>query len=340
MRLFNRAALLAAAVASVSSAACADDGFKLSEKLSVSGFIDMSYVYVDTDNAPKNKQAGVDQAEIDFKYDFNKKMTAQVDLEAQRDATRTADGDYTTNIEQAFFNYKITDEFSVKGGRFLSYSGWETEEPTGLFQQSGAGYGPLFYGYYQDGLSAMYSNGLIDVGLSVVDDAFGGGNNPALGSGNMNDMGYEVMLGVHPTKDWTVKAFYLSQDYPAYKETKYNIWTSYVINGFTLAAEYSNGEDLGVTPIVPALSGPGYDGSGYLFMVNYAWTKVGLTFRYHGFEADKAGIDVIDRTAFTLSPSYKVNSNLLLVAEARFDENKIPLAPDSKTYALEALVTF
>ncbi len=78
-----------------------------------------------------------------------------------------------TFVEQAFITKKFSDMFSMKVGRFLSYSGWETEEPTGLFQYSGVGYAPFFYGYYQQGISASYSGGMFSVMGSLVTDVFG-----------------------------------------------------------------------------------------------------------------------------------------------------------------------
>jgi hypothetical protein len=329
MQLLKRAALLAVGLASISSQIYGDDGFKLSEKLSVTGFIDMSYVSKSEDTKSTAKTGSLDQAEIDFMYDFGKGMTAQIDLEAQSSSPATGGG-FTTDIEQAFFKYNLTEEFSVKAGRFLSYSGWETEEPTGLFQYSGSGYAPYFYGYYQDGVSLCYSNKLFDVGFSVVDDVFAGG------SGNMNDMGYELMLGVHPVDGLTVKGFYMSQEHPTYSETKYNVWASYGVGGFTFAAEYNSGEDISGTGL-----GKGTDGDGYLFMANYAWEKVGLTLRYNAWKLEKTGLTVEEYDVFTISPSYKVNDNLLLVTEYRMDDaNNVAGKNDVDTFALEALISF
>ena len=118
------------------------------DNLSVSGFIDMSYLSIDADGAGSTHDSGIDQVELNFAYDFGNKLTATVDVEYQN----AAEG---VDIEQAFISYAISDNVSIKAGRFLSYSGWETEEPTGLFQYSGTGYAKYFYGYYQQGVSAL-----------------------------------------------------------------------------------------------------------------------------------------------------------------------------------------
>ena len=125
----------------------------------------------------------------------------------------------------------------------------------------------------------------------------------------------------------------MSQEYPTVTESKYNIWTSYVIGGLTLAAEYNDAEDLGGTT--------GKDGTGYLFMANYAWEKFVLTLRYHDWEIENAaGKTTEEMSGFTFSPSYKVNKNLLLVTEYRMDDDHTAANVNVNTYSFEALVTF
>lgn len=64
------------------------------EPLSISGFIDMSYYSTNTDGGESTKSSGLDQA---------------------------------------FIAYAYTDNISVKAGRLLSYSDFESEEPTDLY---------------------------------------------------------------------------------------------------------------------------------------------------------------------------------------------------------------
>ncbi len=158
--LLSSALLLS--LGSTSTAFAADD-FKLTDKLSVTGFIDMSWTYTDPDGGSSEQSAGLDQFEIDFLYNFDNKLTAQVDLEYQDNSSGEE-----VDIEQAFISYGLTRDFSLKAGRFLSYTGWETEEPTGLFQYSGTGYAKYFYGGYQQGISAHYKSDIVSVALSVV----------------------------------------------------------------------------------------------------------------------------------------------------------------------------
>ena len=282
------------------------------DKLSVSGFIDMSYLAIDVDGGESTHDSGLDQVELNLGYDFGNKLTASVDIEYQN----AAEG---VDLEQAFISYAVSDNFSVKAGRFLSYSGWETEEPTGLFQYSGAGYAPYFYGYYQQGVSGIYTGEGYALAISVVNDLAG----PQ--STDSEHPGIETMVALMPTDDITIKGFY-SKDGDV---ELINTWASYSTGALTLAAEYNTAEDSVFT---------GSDASGYLVMANYAFEDFALTLRYNNWEIKEASGDIYeDATGFTISPSFSVNDNLLMVFEYRLDEiNDV----DVNSFAIEALITF
>ena len=282
------------------------------DKLSVSGFIDMSYLAIDVDGGESTHDSGLDQVELNLGYDFGNKLTASVDIEYQN----AAEG---VDLEQAFISYAVSDNFSVKAGRFLSYSGWETEEPTGLFQYSGAGYAPYFYGYYQQGVSGIYTGEGYALAISVVNDLAG----PQ--STDSEHPGIETMVALMPTDDITIKGFY-SKDGDV---ELINTWASYSTGALTLAAEYNTAEDSVFT---------GSDASGYLVMANYAFESFALTLRYHDWEIEDAtGTIFEDATGFTISPSFSVNDNLLMVFEYRMEEiNDV----DINSFAIEALITF
>ncbi len=322
------AAALAMAVAgaTVSGSAMAE-GFQLSEKLSVTGFVDMSFLYVDDESASESTQDfGLDQFEIDFLYSFSDRFSAQVDLEYQDDGKLEANGDpegAETDVEQAFFTYGINDSLSLKAGRFLSYSGWEAEEPTGLFQYSGTGYGKYFYGAYQQGVSGYYDGGMFDVALSVVNDL---GNLQGDGTDN-EQIATELMVAVTPLEGITAKAFYMTEG----DVDLINVWASYATGGLTLAAEYNTAE---------GSAGVDSEADGYLLMANYSAGMYGITLRYHEWEVeDAAGTTVEEMNGITISPSLTVNDNLLLVFEYRMDENDLT-GDETDSVALEALVTF
>ncbi len=308
---------VAIAAAAVGAAPAANADIELGTGLSVKGFADMSYYDYDEDGSPSVSAAGIDQVEMDFLYTGTSGVSAEVDIEYGEGFEGSGD---ETFVEQAFVTKTFTDQFSMKVGRFLSYSGWEAEEPTGLFQYSGTGYAPYFYGYYQNGLSAAYKGGVVGFTASVVTSAF----DPL--KRDTEDLGYEVGVSLTPTEGLTAKVFYI-QDDPSDTDI-INAWASWAIAGFTFAAEYNTAN----------YANDG-EGEGYLVMANWATGSFGITLRYHDFEIkDGAGAITVEDSAVTLSPSYKVGDNLLLVAEYRVDDKGS--SPDSSQFAVEALFTF
>jgi len=218
------AAALATACGLLAHTANAD--IELGEGLSVTGFVDMSFYYEDIDGADATtKNFAVDQVEVDFMYTGSNGVSAQVDIEyGESTANGLTDG---TFVEQAFITKKVNDKLTVKAGRFLSYSGWETEEPTGLFQYSGAGYAPYFYGYYQQGVSALYSTDKFAAAVSIVADLAG----PE--SSDVEQPAIETMLAFFPTEEITIKGFYSKDD----EVELFNTWASYSKDALTLAIE-------------------------------------------------------------------------------------------------------
>lgn len=302
---------------------------ELGKGVSVAGFLDMSYSSVKPDGGSSTESAGIDQFETDFMYAGSSGVSARVDVEYGGAGGDPVYGDQTF-VEQAYVTKTFTDAFSVKVGRFLSYSGWESEEPTGLFQYSGTGYAKYFYGYYQNGISAYYDGGKFAVMGSAVTSAFNPKDRNNI-DGVDDKYGYEGGLAVMPIEGLTAKAFYISD---GDSDTDIvNVWASYVVAGFTFAAEYNN-VDYGSK----AANADG-DGNGYLLMANYATGPFGFTVRYHDFKIkDSAGAKVDDGSAITLSPSYKIGDNWLLVGEYRKDSSDTN--GDSDEFALEALFTF
>jgi hypothetical protein len=312
-------AAVAAAVAASASPAWAD--IELGEGLSVTGFVDMSFYNEDWEGSPASKSFGIDQVEVDFLYTGSNGISAQVDIEYGESGSDLGAGD-DTFVEQAFITKKFNDSFSIKAGRFLSYSGWETEEPTGLFQYSGTGYGQYFYGYYQQGISAYYDGGKFAIMGSVVNDVFGWTGGPT--QYDTDDLGFEVGIALMPVEGLTAKAFYMSDDKTGYDVI--NAWVSYSYGGFTFAGEYNDAD-----------YGDDGEGDGFLLMANYASGPWGITLRYHDFEI-KNDLGTIDEgKGFTISPSYAVGDNLLLVAEYRRDK---AFGAKGNMFALEALFTF
>jgi hypothetical protein len=308
---YNKNLIAGAIAACIAPAAHAQ--IELGSGFSVTGFVDMSYFNLDVDTAEgTEKSLGIDQFETDFLFEGSKGVSAEVDIEYGGTSTTPE-----TFVEQAFVTKSFGDDgkFSVKGGRFLSYTGWETEEPTGLFQYSYVGYQPYFYGWYQQGVSAQYDFGAVQLMGSVVNSAFDPGD-------YNSDAEVELGIGISPG-DFTAKLFLIEEE----EDTYTNLWASWKLGGFTLAAEYVD-RDLDT----------GADGDGYLAMMNWAKGFFGFTVRYAGYEIQDA-VDPIETTSLTLSPSFKIGDKLLIVTEYRMDEYDFG-GIDNNTAAVEALFMF
>jgi hypothetical protein len=285
---------------------------ELGSGFSVSGFLDMSYFNLDVDGADgTEKSLGIDQFETDFLFEGSNGISAEVDIEYGGTSTTPE-----TFVEQAFVTKSFSDKFSLKAGRFLSYTGWETEEPTGLFQYSFAGYQPYFYGYYQQGVSALYDFGSVQLMGSVVNSAF----DP---SDYNSDPDVEVGIGISPGENFTAKLFLIDEGEDSYA----NLWASYKVGKVTLAAEYVD-RDIDT----------GGDGDGYLAMFNWASDIVGFTVRYVDYSIEDT-LAPIETSSLTLSPSFKIGDKLLIVTEYRMDEYDAG-GIDNNTAAVEALFMF
>lgn len=289
---------------------------KLAEGLSVSGFVDMSFVYTDDDSASETTQVfGVDQVETNFMYKGIDGISARVDI--QYGESGDGSGSDETFVEEAFISKQFNDNFSVKAGRFLSYSGWEAAEPTGLYQYSGTGYGDLFYGGYQQGLSGYYDGAAIDLMASVVNNLA----NPL--DNDTENLSVELGAAIEPMEGVVAKAFYLTGD----DNDIVNFWASYSVNELTFALEYSMAEYADKS-----------EANGYLLMINYVMSDYGVTLRYHDYELeDQTGTTTRENDAITIAPSYAASDNLLIVAEYRLDSFG---SNDVDSLALEALYTF
>ena len=155
--------------------------------------------------------------------------------------------------------------------------------------------------------------------MSVVNDLAG----PQ--STDTEHPGIETMVAFMPTENFTVKGFYSVDG-----DTKMlNTWAAYSADALTLAVEYNSSEDTAFA---------GSEADGYLLMANYAFESFGMTLRYHDYEVeDAAGVSFEDASGITISPSFSVNDNLLMVFEYRMDEvNDV----DVDYIAVEALITF
>lgn len=293
---------------------------KINDNLSTSGFVDMSLSGAIQDTVDASLAASLDQYELDFMYKLGD-VSARADINATPSA-KGANADMF--LEQGYVNYAM-GAVGLTAGRFLSSSGYEAAEPTGMLQYSASK--TLVYGYYQNGLALNYGNSKFALYGAVVSDLWSPQEFEIL-----NSPGFEGQLSVMPMEGVTVKAAYL---YQMYDDTTshddqqlLNVWAQYAKGNYTFAAEYNMMMDW---------KADGINGNGWLAVANIKWTdKIATTFRYSGILIDdkNSATDDMD-SEVTFSPSFAVSANWLVLAEVK---QEIDLK--NTNYAVESTFSF
>jgi hypothetical protein len=277
---------------------------KITDNLTVTGFLDMSTTY---NSASKSNSLSFDQFEVDFIYDYGNGVAAQADINSL--------GGGSVDLEQAFVTYTSPGGFSLTGGKFLSCSGWETAEPTGLYQYSYSA--TLVYGGYQNGVAAGFGNDKVGFYGAVVSSVWDGTDT------SFDNLGFEAQVSFMPIEGITAKVAYLFEDMGAFNQSLINAWGMYAKGPLTLAAEYNHLLDWGAK---------GNNGYGWILMGNMGLSeKVGATIRYSGLDTDST----TKFTEITFSPSYTITDNLGVLAEIRRD-----IDAKVNTFAFESIFSF
>ena len=267
---------------------------EINENLSITGFLDMSAVETDSEpNNNSNSTFNLDQVEIDFLLNFDE-LSGQIDL------NYLGGNDDKFDLEQAFMRYDLGDGSDVEAGKFLSYMGFETFEPTGLYQYS--------YAYdirnaipgHHNGVRYNYNDDFLSLGLGLLDSVY----DP---DGSIQDSGHgiEAKIAITPLEGWTIFLGFAKDSMEGASQDKdlINFWTSYETGNVTWALEF-NKYDFGPTDV----------GSQFLVMANLGLTETaGITFRVSEDDQDFKGGDTA--TKLTVSPNLSINDNLGVLFE-------------------------
>lgn len=309
--------------------AAANAEIVLTDEISLYGYLDI-YHADDIDGPDGESEQTVAEFELGMNFTSGESpffavmeisFNDSVDDEAEDDAGNVYSQTDDLDFETAVVGYNYSDELSFVAGNILSYQGFETFDATGLYQftYAGRGFNPFYTAGYAVGAAADYVTDDYALGVWVGD------------SDSENGTSWEFLVAYTGIEGLTVKGIYAAD--PGYDT--YNVWASYEYEGFTFAAEYiysEADEDNGLFDDTVDES------TGYLLMVNYAWEKAGLTFRYSVQEDEVVGgSDPDDWECFTLSPSYMLSDNLLVLAEISSYEDD---DEDAEYYGVEFIYTF
>ena len=225
-------------------------------------------------------------------------------------------------LEQAFITYDTGEGLALTVGKFLSCTGFEAAEPTGMYQYSYSA--TLVYGGYQNGVAASYGTDMFGLYGAIVSSVWDGAETDV--SGDESDVGFEAQVALMPVEGITAKAALAKED----EQTLINVWGLLETGPLSIAAEVNSMSDWGEYE----------SGVGYLGMVNYGLSdQVGVTARYSAIAWTPIGGGEDDETSeITIAPSYAVSDNWSLIGEVKMLTEG---DADAVTQiALESLLTF
>jgi hypothetical protein len=302
---------------------------KLNDNFSVTGFLDMSALGNVPDKADNTLTAEFDQFETDFlfKYGF---FSARADINYL-----FAKDNEGVQFEQGFVTANVLKDVNVTVGRFLSASGFEAAEPTGLYQFSTSklltGIAGATYGGYENGLNVSYVNPMFGLYGAVVTNVW-----EAPTTNDLMYPGFEAQLALTPMEGLTAKVTWLTKLYNDTADTGHdnqnelNAWASFAKGPLTVAAEYS----YLINWVAQGSGAPEQNGNGWLVMGNFKATdKIAATVRYSGIKMED--VDDVDQE-LTFSPSFAVSPNWLTLAEVRWDFDPT----NNFSYAFESTYSF
>lgn len=192
----------------------------------------------------------------------------------------------------------------ITGGKFLSYLGYEAFDAVNMTQLSYA----LISGIpaYHTGAKVDYSASGFNVGVAVVDSIFSGAKGFFEGDREYDDdIGIEAMVSYTGIDKLTVFAAIATEDTNGVANDTFvfDLWASYSLtDAVTIAGEYTHNEDVA---------------DSWLAFLSYKFSdKFSTIFRLSGVTWDAGGDDM----KYTVAPTYTINSNLALRAEASIGE--------------------
>ena len=302
--------------------------------LKVSGYAAAAYTYTDIEGAP----------DAETSFDAGTPFDAvKVGFEATQGAfSAYASLFYSPNTEansfgpgsdagilDAYVTYK-TGDFSITGGKYLSWLGYEAFDTVNMTQLTYANATVGAIPAYHTGIKVDYSTDVWGAGFNVSDSIRGGATQGFWGGdGELSDSigyeGYVVYKGIEKLTLWAGFGFE-SNDDPAVAGADwqtYNFWASYELTEkLTLAAEIAYHDDRVV------------EGTQGLLFAKYAFTdKFSLVGRF-GIDEVNSGGD--DNYRYTVAPTYAFNEHFLVRGELSYNDS----VNDSMFYGAQALLKF
>lgn len=306
-----RTTLATLAALAASTAAFAE--IKINDNLSTSGYVVGSYQYTDTNSGPSSDRFDLDSAKLLFSYNL-KPVTGTVSFYHSPGAPENL------ALLDAYVTYDVGSGFSVTGGKFLSYLGYEAFDIPNMTQISYANGALGIIPGYHDGVRLDYSDAANSFGIALLDSVYSG-SNYLKGDGELkNNAGFEAYYSYKGVKDLTLWAGLAYEGKKGPVNSSHDIlsldfWASYQINKETVvAAEYAH-KDGGI-------SDKGYN---WLALLGYTFTdKISGIARISGEKVDtsygQSSYTLVEYVKYTVCPTYTVTSNLSVRAEYSYTD--------------------
>jgi hypothetical protein len=304
---------------------------EVNENLSISGFIDGSWVDTDaSDNTPSNtdeNQLGLDEIEIDFLFNAGG-VSAEVHVD--NDGT-AAPGDDNLNIEQAFLSYGFEGGITLSVGRFNTSLGLEGEDPGGLYTYSRAYDSALDLGDVdsrgaQEGVRVGYSAENFSVSVSAT-NAVGAEEETAATPSVEDDLDIEVAIAFTGIENVSLGGgMRTSTDNAGAEVDVANLHATYTTGKLLIGAEYVSSD--GGTAA--------NDVDGWMLLADYDVSDVlGIAVRYSDQDVDATN----SSDKLTIAPNYAITESLGAILEYS-SANASANSGEEDTIALELTFTF
>ena len=321
---------------------------KVNNNLSINGFIDGSYNYVNVDGTDTGDSQGLGLDEVELNFDINvgsvsgsihidnnqrQSVTTQTGVivpqpqsnnsQESNGTTASQDLGESLNIEQAHFTYSINDAVSVTFGRYGAALGFEREDPAGLYTYSrayaaGSGFNlGNVDANSVEGITISYSADALSLAASLEEAADA--------NLEVEDLNLELSFSYTGFQGVTIGGgyFFDNQQVAANEVNILNLHASKQIGKLLLAGEYVE------------LKQDAADRDAYMLLADYDINnKLGAALRISSNEnAGNAG----DYDKITIAPNYAITDSLGAILEySDVSDNNV----DSQEFAVELTYTF
>jgi hypothetical protein len=299
-------------------AATASADVKLNDNFSAGGYSVGSYQYTKWDGSSATDRFDLDAVKTLFTASF-KPVTGVISFYYPGVA-----GNEVTVLD-AYATYDVGGGYSITGGKFLSYLGYEAFDPVNMTQIT---YGAPTVGSmfsipaYHSGIRLDYSDSANSFGLALLDSVYSPysifkGDGELIHNGGVE--AYYKYTGTENLVIWAGAAYDTKGGFQSHSVLTLDFW-----------AQYSFSKELvGAVEYATTDGGPGKKGDSWLAYLGYIPAgPVSWAFRVSGDLPDDTTY-ASEYLQYTICPTYKFTDNLSMRAEYSYYDYK---SGSSKTF--------